>query len=599
MKSPKMVAAIGLALVLAAILALLYYKTDTGEFRRQIQILGHLRELKSIDARWDSELLRLRGETSSAKLSTAHLGDSLKRAFAGLEAEAAASAAMSQSLQSLKAAFTVKAELMEQYRTLAAGAKEHLEAVLAVTPELNDVLRQTRVADPRQRERVNAMEYSVGLAQTEMLRFNLTPDSTQRGRLEAAITALKQADMPANPGLPALMDRLSHNIEGFFRQKVSEHELYARLVFLTAGPRLDTATATFHRELEASVQEKELFRTYLIAFAGSLLILVAHIGARLRQSYTDVAAANAALKTANESLEHRVQERTRDLTKALEDLEESQAMLVQTEKMSSLGQMVAGIAHEINTPLAYVKNSLETVEGALPRTAQLVEESDKLLGMLREGADEQTFAKQYAVVAAEVASLRSGDGVAEMLKLVKDGRFGIAQIAEIVTNLRNFSRLDRSKVDRFNIVDGLESTLSIAKHVLRSVAVHKRFATVPPITCSPSQLNQVFLNLVTNAAQATEGKAGEITITTRAPDPEHVEIEVADNGKGIAPDVLPKIFDPFFTTKEVGKGTGLGLSIAYKIVEGHGGRITVHSTPGEGTRFVVTLPVHPPAPPAG
>jgi len=598
MKSPKMMAAVALALVLAAIFGFLYYKTDTGEFRRQIQILAHLRELKSIDARWDAELLRLRGETASTQLSTSHLADALRRAFEGLETEAASSRTLAAGLPSLKSAFSIKAEMMEQYRKLAAGAKEKLEGALAVTPELNTVLRQTRLSDPGQRERVTAMEYSVGLAQTEMLRFNLSPDSTQRGRLEAAMAALSQADMPANPGLPALLDRLTHEMDGFFKQKVGEQELYGRLAFLTAGPRLDTLAATFHRELEASVQEKELFRTYLIAFAGSLLILLAHIGSKLRQSYGDLAAANAALKTANESLELRVQERTRDLTKALKDLEESQAMLVQTEKMSSLGQMVAGIAHEINTPLAYVKNSLETVEAGLPRTARLVEESDKLLRMLRDGADEQAFGKQYAVVTDEVGELRSGDAVGEMLKLVKDGRFGISQIAEIVTNLRNFSRLDRSKVDRFNVADGLESTLSIARHVLKSVTVHKRFSPVPPITCSPSQLNQVFLNLVTNAAQATEGKAGEITITTRAPDPEHVEIEIADNGKGIPADVLPKIFDPFFTTKEVGKGTGLGLSIAYKIVDAHGGKISVQSTPGEGTAFVVRLPVHPPAPPA-
>jgi signal transduction histidine kinase len=150
-------------------------------------------------------------------------------------------------------------------------------------------------------------------------------------------------------------------------------------------------------------------------------------------------------------------------------------------------------------------------------------------------------------------------------------------------------------VDRFNVADGLESTLSIAKHMLKSIEVKKHYGPVPVITCSPSQLNQVFLNLITNAAQATEGRAGEISLTTRAPDPQHVEIEVADNGNGIPPEVLPRIFDPFFTTKDVGKGTGLGLSIAYQIVEAHGGNISVDSTPGAGTRFIVRLPVHPPA----
>jgi signal transduction histidine kinase len=193
-----------------------------------------------------------------------------------------------------------------------------------------------------------------------------------------------------------------------------------------------------------------------------------------------------------------------------------------------------------------------------------------------------------------VAALRRDNAIEELPKLVRDGQYGIGQIAEIVSNLRNFSRLDRKKVDRFSVAEGLESTLSIARHLLKTIEVTKNFGDVPPITCSPSQLNQVFLNLVTNAAQATEGRKGEISITTRAPDPEHVEIIVADNGRGIPADALPKIFDPFFTTKEVGKGTGLGLSIAYRIVEAHGGQISVDSKVGTGTRFVVRLPVHPP-----
>jgi signal transduction histidine kinase len=279
----------------------------------------------------------------------------------------------------------------------------------------------------------------------------------------------------------------------------------------------------------------------------------------------------------------------------LTSLEESQALLVQSEKMSSLGQMVAGVAHEINTPLAYVKNSLETVESQLTEMTGSVNDMDKLLRMLRDGADEQSFGKQYSTVDAAIAKMRSDNTAEDLAKLIQDGQYGISQIAEIVGNLRDFSRLDRKKVDRFNVADGLDSTLSIAKHLLKSIEVRKKYGTIPMITCSPSQLNQVFLNLITNAAQATEGKAGVITLTTRAPDAEHVEIVIGDNGKGIAVDVLPKIFDPFFTTKDIGKGTGLGLAIAYKIVQAHGGRITVDSQVGTGTRFSVLLPVQPPA----
>jgi signal transduction histidine kinase len=483
---------------------------------------------------------------------------------------------------------------MEKFRTTAGNARQRLDTALDTAPDISKALRQALLVYPRQRDRIAAFEQSIDNVQSEILRFNLSPDATQIGRLGASTAALRQAELPTSPALGALVERFLGAVDAFYKAKLEEQALSNRLAYLTAGPRLDTLTSAFHRELEAGVQEKEIFRTALITYAGILLILLSHIGARLRQSYLDVAHANAALKEANEGLERRVAERTQALSQALQHLEESQAMLVQSEKMSSLGQMVAGVAHEINTPLAYVKNSLETVDGQVSAMAEAVTETEKLLKMLREGADEQIFAQQFALVTSILGRLREG-GAEDVAKLVQDGKYGITQIAEIVGNLRDFSRLDRKKVDRYHITDGLESTLSIAKHLLKSIEVRKHYGQVPSITCSPSQLNQVFLNLVTNAAQAVEGRAGVITIATRAPDPAHVEVEVTDNGKGIPADVLPKIFDPFFTTKEVGKGTGLGLSIAYRIVEAHGGKITVESAPGAGTRFRVRLPVQPPA----
>jgi signal transduction histidine kinase len=277
-------------------------------------------------------------------------------------------------------------------------------------------------------------------------------------------------------------------------------------------------------------------------------------------------------------------------------LKESEAQLIQSEKMSSLGQMVAGVAHEINTPLAYAKNSLGSVGGRLQDLSRLAAETEKLLELLRSGAaDPPALAEQFGLTERVVAQLRAHHALEELQALVKDGLHGIGQISEIVGNLKNFSRLDRSKIAAFNVNEGLDSTLAIARHELKHHVVRKHYGNVPAITCSPSQINQVFLNLITNAAQAMGQRQGEIRITTRREGAGHVAVEVADTGKGIPPEVLPKIFDPFFTTKEVGKGTGLGLSIVYKIVEQHGGRISVDSTVGVGTRFTVVLPLQPPA----
>jgi len=184
---------------------------------------------------------------------------------------------------------------------------------------------------------------------------------------------------------------------------------------------------------------------------------------------------------------------------------------------------------------------------------------------------------------------------AELEQLLNDGLFGIGQISEVVSNLKDFSRLDRSKVADYDLHDGINSAVRIAQQQLRNRVVRKEFGAIPHVSCAPSQINQVFLNLLSNAAQATRDGSGTITIRSALLDAAHVAVEVADNGAGIPADVLPKIFDPFFTTKAVGKGTGLGLAICYKIVENHGGKLEVQSEIGVGTRFVLVLPIKPPA----
>jgi signal transduction histidine kinase len=265
--------------------------------------------------------------------------------------------------------------------------------------------------------------------------------------------------------------------------------------------------------------------------------------------------------------------------------------------MSSLGRMVAGVVHEINTPLAYVKNSLDAAAERLPELAGTLEDTAGLIGMLEQGIEnEEALNEQFKRAASRVSRLRQGRVVEELSTLAHDGLHGIRQIAGLVTNLRDFSRLDRSQMSAFDVNEGVESSLSIARHLLKSIEVKREYGDVPTIRCSPSQINQIFLNLITNAAQAVAPEGGRITLRSRSAGTDHVAVEVEDNGTGIPPEVLPKIFDPFFTTKEIGKGTGLGLSIAYKIAEQHGGRIEVASAVGTGTRFTVVLPIASPAP---
>ena len=579
-----------ITVVLAAILGYLYLKTEGADFKRQNEVLAALRELKEFDSRWDVDILRIHTEVTPPQSLPPDQGAILARIERELTSasEALGSPVLARSLPDLGAAISQKAAMLEKFRHANAAARQALAEVVASDAEIAGLVRGSW-RDFRERDRLVAAESAAVSLIAESQRYYLTPGDERRAIIESILTDLRKAGPRLAPALRAGLERLDQRVRRLLETKPGEQELFTRLNFMTAGPRIDSVTAAFSRELEAALLEQEFYRSYLVAYSGALLILIGYLATRLLASYR-------LLNIANEELERRVVERTRELSEALKQLKESEAQLIQSEKMSSLGQMVAGVVHEINTPLAYVKNSLGSVATRVQDLARLAAETEKLLDLLRAGAaNPQELAEQFGLTERLIAQLRAHHALEELDALAKDGLHGIGQISEIVGNLKNFSRLDRSKVASFNLNEGLDSTLAIARHELKHHAVKKNYGDIPPITCSPSQINQVFLNLVNNAAQAMGPGPGEIRITTRREGAGHVAVEVADSGKGIPPEVLPKIFDPFFTTKDVGKGTGLGLSIVYKIVEQHGGRISVDSTVGVGTRFTVVLPLQPPA----
>jgi signal transduction histidine kinase len=319
---------------------------------------------------------------------------------------------------------------------------------------------------------------------------------------------------------------------------------------------------------------------------------LAFLGWRLRGSYLDLNKANRQLARANETLEMKVQERTKDLSKAYAALKSSQSQVVQSEKMASLGQMVAGVAHEINTPLGFVRSNVELIGDMFKDVKRLMEQYANAFGLIRspEAADDQVAQaiNQLTVSEAETdphVLLEEAD------TLISEGMRGLNQINDLVMNLKDFSRLDRSRSDRFDVNAGLDSTLSICRNQLKNtIEIVKDYGELPPIEGAPSQINQVFLNIINNASQAIEG-AGQIRLTTRG-SADKVQVRIEDTGCGMTPEVMSKIFEPFFTTKDVGKGTGLGLSISYQIIKEHGGNIDVKSQPGKGSAFTITLPVH-------
>ncbi|MGK7902071.1 MAG: PAS domain S-box protein [Hormoscilla sp.] len=289
--------------------------------------------------------------------------------------------------------------------------------------------------------------------------------------------------------------------------------------------------------------------------------------------------------------EAKERDRATQLSKTIGELKQTQGQLVQAEKMSSIGQLVAGVAHEINNPINFIHGNLDHVN----------QYTQDLLDLL------ELYQLQVSEPSPEIAALREAIDLeflmADLPKVLDSMRMGTDRVREIVRSLRNFSRVDQAEVKAVDIHEGIDNTLLILQHRLKAsggkkqIQVVKEYGDLPPVECYSGQLNQVFMNILSNAIDALDSardhqQQPSICIASEMLENNHVVIRIADNGSGIPPEILNRLFDPFFTTKPVGKGTGLGLSISYQIVvEKHGGLLKCQSEPGQGTEFWVEIPV--------
>jgi signal transduction histidine kinase len=313
---------------------------------------------------------------------------------------------------------------------------------------------------------------------------------------------------------------------------------------------------------------------------------------QLQRSFNALEQTNTQLETLNSDLETRVERRTQQLSDALDTVKQTQAQLIQTEKMSSLGQMVAGVAHEINNPINFIHGNLRHAE-------QYIRDLLKLVELYQQSEGQDQAAIQAYAQSIDLEYLQD-----DLSKILKSMQVGTDRVREIVLSLRNFSRLDESDFKAVDLHEGLDSTLLLLSHrIKKNTAIIKDYGILPLVECYPAQLNQVFMNLLVNAIDALEempaAESSTLQIKTqfephdesngKAP---NVIIQISDNGAGISPQYQAKIFDPFFTTKEVGKGTGLGLAICYQVIQKHHGTIALTSQVGQGTTFTLTLPIH-------
>jgi signal transduction histidine kinase len=567
--------------VLAVVLALLVNKTSDVNHVEYGEIGTLLRQLKQIDAEWNVDVLRSKTGLNASYDPVASplpviesLDDLLRsktdRFWSGRGDSAERILPL---LDTYRQLMSSKVELIDRFKS------QH-SILRNSTRYLPSAASEVLLAGPAGRDGLAA---AVDRVLVDTLVYVNTPEVVHVERVDASIARLRELARSLPAEAAQRVAGFSAHAETVLRQQQVGDKILKQLAVLPTARALDELADMHALEHEKLLVSQQTWRWVLVAYSAVLLVALGWLAWRLIASYRMLARVNQAL------------------TRSHAELKESQVHLVQSEKMSALGQMVAGIAHEINTPLAYVKGTFEVLREQVAPVAQLAANSVQFAQMLhlpneqRDRVRLQTLAHEFDKSTKEVAGSHVMD---EMGQLLADGIHGIEQISEIVTNLKNFSRLDRAKVSEFAVHEGLESTLLLARNLLKNtVEIRRELAfDLPKIQCSPSQINQVFLNIITNAVHAMPAdrpEPGVITLRTAREGDDMVRIEIQDNGSGIPANVLPKIFDPFYTTKPIGKGTGMGLSISFKIIQEHGGKILVDTEPGVGTVFSILLPLRP------
>lgn len=382
----------------------------------------------------------------------------------------------------------------------------------------------------------------------------------------------------------------THDIPVIFMTALSDSENKVRGLSLGA---IDYVTKPFQQEevlarVRVHLQVQNLTRT----LQRQNHLLKSEIEQR-EKAEADLIEANASLESLNQQLENRVEERTFDLSTALKDLQQTQVQLIQQEKLSALGQLVAGIAHEINNPVNFI-------HGNIDHASAYTEDLLNLFALYKSHYPNPVPEIQEKMNEIDV------DFLAEDLpKLLSSMHVGTDRIRNIVLSLRIFSRLDEAEVKDVNLHEGIDSTLLILNSRLKGqsnfpeISIVKEYGDLPKVKCYPGQLNQVCMNILSNAIDALEEKfepshdnwMPEIRICTELASENKVNIHIFDNGPGIPKALQKKIFDPFFTTKPVGKGTGLGMSISHEIIaEKHHGTLSCRPIEPHGTQFTITIP---------
>jgi len=494
---------------------------------------------------------------------------------------------------------------------------ESIRSLQTLDKNLRLLLNQSRFNLKFDHDQLSELNYQIS-EEFDNLRFDaLFEEIEQSPELSAAVSAFEEKFADRDEKLEAYIEgnlSISQNLvttrelfntldqndnvrtQSAFLKSLAANKTTLLDLALGNDLKSDLAVAPLEEELDAeltnSIEQyrtaissiKELhpanaLRNGLIAYGLALLVALFFFGYQIRKNFL--------------YLEQQVADRTAEIETAYDDLKESQEQLIQSEKMASLGQMVAGVAHEINTPLGYVNSNVSTLKLNLTDLSEVMSDVKSLMAAVQlRNRDNDDITRKLVKTLRSYKRVEAPELMDESNQLLEDGSYGLSEISKLVTSLKDFARLDRKSTEQIDVHDCIESSLTIASNHIRdnNVTIVRDFNELPKITCFPSKLNQLFLNVITNACQAMKENGGELTVRSQQVDSE-IHLQFEDQGTGMDEETQQKMFDPFFTSKDIGEGTGLGLSIAYKIIEAHNGRIEVNSVPDKGTRFSIILPI--------
>jgi two-component system, NtrC family, sensor kinase len=634
-------AACVIALLVAAWIALLFGSRAVNA-ARQSETIAKVKEISRLDADWTADVLRSDADINRTYDPLTRPIPLIEGQLVQLEAEAQAlgDANAKRSIDALWSAFDTKTTLVDRFKAGNSLLKNSLRYTPTANAEIQMLMRAQRdaglaegakllrdvpgafgnleravqsaggageglmdgtvskalsqlratVARSRQADRATqgalsyvTLEGSVGTLISDTLSFAAAPDMSSLDGLRTGADEVRATSAGLSPAVREAVDNLLRHVDAIAKLRLSQRELLGEISRVPVAAGIDSVIAAFDRRFDAELREQAVYHKALLGFSAFVLLLVLGTAAALAWR----------MATERRRLETLVMRQTRELR-------DNEAQLAHAQRMSTLGETVAGIAHEINTPLAAAKSGLQSTRELLGSVKDYVDESNQLTDLLAQVApiDEGGLAERERHLGTRLRRLRtlqkemgSTAALESLDDLSSQSLASVDHIHQVVLNMLDYSRVDRARVASMPLEEAIERTLKMAGHLLKRVTVTKEYGATKPISFDVAQINQVILNLVKNAAQAVPADRGEVRIVTSMSGADHVRLTVSDNGSGIPTDVLPKIWEPFFTTKKAGAGTGLGLSTSKRIVEAHHGRIDVRSTVGKGTTFTIELPL--------